>query len=621
MNHRQKLVQKQFLNNEEAIIRQLDQMYSESLDDINNKIKNLEFRIGKLQEKYDWMEPDDPEKEKVKSMIQSKIYQKNYQEQLQKQVGGILDQMKTSQYVNVSDYLDECYTDGFVGTIFDAFGQGVPFITPINQEAMVRAVQLDSKISQGLYTKLGQDVDLLKKRITAQVSRGIATGMTYAQVAQQLSNESRIGFNKSIRIARTEGHRIQTTATMDVMQSAKDKGADIVKQWDSTLDAKTRDSHAQVDGEVRELNKPFSNGLQYPGDPHGSAAEVVNCRCALLQRARWALEDEDKSFTKYNGFTEQIETFESPDDYNEFKKAFFSKENKNYMDYLNQMEERYGTKDFAKVLNKMTDREYNHYSELLTTNPIYNKKKLGWFDKFTNKSLTNSVKSDKVSLGKCQDFNGLGDYLLSKYGISIDDSVKSLDFQSCRTALSGIESIINEFPVLKGKIKRVTTGNKGFMSCDPDGIIKFNPSDFRDAQTVAESFKKFTSSGLWVKNSTPASVGVHEASHLLELVMIETSGKYPKHHQRVSAWNNCTEARAIVSQACKNIKNTEFGKGKKNAELLQTISGYAKNDPSEALADSFEDVFANGANASPLSKEIKKLTAEQLKKYSGGATS
>ncbi len=29
----------------------------------------------------------------------------------------------------------------------------------------------------------------------------------------------------------------------------------------------------------------------YPGDPSGAAAEVINCRCALLQRAKWALDD------------------------------------------------------------------------------------------------------------------------------------------------------------------------------------------------------------------------------------------------------------------------------------------------------------------------------------------
>lgn len=373
MNRRQKLVQQQFLNDEDKIIKRLDTVYRQSLNDINHKIKNLSFTIGQLQQEYDWLDDLDPEKARIKSKIQSKIYQKSYQEQLQKQVDGILKRMQIAQFTDVSEYLDTCYSNAFIGTIFDAHGQGVPFLAPIDQKAMVRAVQLDSKISKGLYTRLGEDVALLKKKITAQVSRGIATGMTFSDVAKQLEMQSRIGYNNAIRIARTEGHRIQTTATMDAMTEAKDRGADVVKQWDATLDGGTRESHIAVDGQIRELKEKFSNGLDYPGDPSGRAAEVINCRCALLQRARWAVEDDDKSFTKFNNFTKQVESFDSPEDYGEFKKAFFSKENKAYMNYVEQMQEKYGTRNFQKVLAGMDDKEYQHYSELLGKNPIYNK--------------------------------------------------------------------------------------------------------------------------------------------------------------------------------------------------------------------------------------------------------
>lgn len=298
MNSRQKLVQQQFLNNEEKVINRLKWVYNKSVQDVNDTIKNLQFKIDELQTEYDWLDGNDPEKEKIRSKIQSKIYQKQYQEQLKSQLDGILDRIQAQQFTTVSEYLDECYVDGFIGTVFDAHGQGVPIITPINQEAMVRAVQLESKISVGLYTRLGENIAKLKKRIASQVSRGISSGMSYAQVAQQLEGCSKFGYNRAITIARTEGHRIQTTATMDAMTAAKEKGADVVKQWDSTLDDVTRESHRQVDGEIRELDKPFSNGLDFPGDPEGGPAEVICCRCALLQRARWALDDDELQILK-----------------------------------------------------------------------------------------------------------------------------------------------------------------------------------------------------------------------------------------------------------------------------------------------------------------------------------
>ena len=44
---------------------------------------------------------------------------------------------------------------------------------------------------------------------------------------------------------------------------------------------------------MQNFDKKFSNGLMFPGDPAGGAAEVCNCRCALLQRARWALDEDE----------------------------------------------------------------------------------------------------------------------------------------------------------------------------------------------------------------------------------------------------------------------------------------------------------------------------------------
>ena len=318
MNKHQKLVQQAFLNKEGIVIKRLEAVYSQSLKDINKSISYLDSSIASLTKAYNSITDNDigalasaflkskkhltPEqaKETLQSMIQSKVYQKDYQAALKKQVGDILDTMQDKQYKNIADYLDECYEDGFIGAMYDLHGQGIPLCFPLDQESMVRAVQTNSKISNGLYKKLGEDVSALKKNITAEVSRGISSGMTYSQVAKQIKAKMTGVYNtpggalyRAMTIARTEGHRIQVQSAMDACEQAKDAGADIVKQWDSTMDKRTRKSHAHVDGEIRELDEAFSNGLQYPGDPDGGAAEVVNCRCALLQRAKWALDDEE----------------------------------------------------------------------------------------------------------------------------------------------------------------------------------------------------------------------------------------------------------------------------------------------------------------------------------------
>ena len=318
MNKHQKLVQQQFLNDEETVIKRLKKIYAVSLNDITNKAGLLQDDIDDL-DKLAKLAISQEEKEIILSRRRAKVYQKQYQESLKKQVNEVLDKMSLKQFTTVSDYLTDCYDNGFIGTMFDLQGQGIPLCFPLDQEQVVRAVQLESKISKGLYSKLGEDVSLLKRKIAAQVSRGIATGMSHEQVAKQLAGTTNIGFNNAVRIARTEGHRIQCQAGMDACYKAKEKGADVLKQWDATMDSSTRESHVAVDGEIRELDKPFSNGLMFPGDPSGGPAEVINCRCALLQRASWELDEKElealKKKAEYYGI-------DKTDNFNEFKDKY-----------------------------------------------------------------------------------------------------------------------------------------------------------------------------------------------------------------------------------------------------------------------------------------------------------
>lgn len=423
MNNRQKLVLEQFLDNEEAVIKRLKQVYNKSLKDITAKAKELQDQINTL-DALEGMASDPKELEKLQSMKQAKVYQKQYQDALKKQVSSILDNMQVEEFKTVSEYLNKCYEEGFLGTMYDLQGQGIPLCFPMDQESMVRAVQLDSKISHGLYTRLGEDVALLKKKITAEVSRGISTGIAFQQVAQHLASHTNIGYNNAVRIARTEGHRIQVQSGMDACYKAKDMGADVVKQWDSTLDGRTRTSHQQVDGEIRELDEKFSNGLMFPGDPSGRAEEVINCRCALLQRARWAL---DNSFKKYDNFSGELKEFENDDSYKAFKKDYFSKENVRYMKHVEELEEKYGTKNFNKVLSKMNDAEYKHFKKLEKARPSFDgmyqgqnviRIKATGYDEFKKeylKTVENSAKSGTIKENLTDtDVKAILDYMSSE---------------------------------------------------------------------------------------------------------------------------------------------------------------------------------------------------------------
>jgi SPP1 gp7 family putative phage head morphogenesis protein len=238
-----------------------------------------------------------------------------YQKALKTQVQAILQQLQTNEFETVSEYLAKSYEDGFIGAMYDMQGQGVPLVLPLDQEAIVDAIQHETNLSTDLYAAF--DIKDLQKKIAGEISRGLSTGQMFSEISRNIAGYARISRNNAMRIARTEGHRIQCKAAMNACNKAKSKGADVVKQWDSTLDGKTRPSHRRIDGEIRELDEPFSNGLDYPGDPKGKASEVINCRCALLQRARWAVGNDMTKWDEEEGIVEI-----KAKDYNDFKNKY-----------------------------------------------------------------------------------------------------------------------------------------------------------------------------------------------------------------------------------------------------------------------------------------------------------
>ena len=287
------------LAQEQEVLKKLELQYKRALNDIIRKMKIIQADIDMLQEAIEANGDDSV----LISMHRSKVYQKQFQQALAAQISAILEKLHSDEFSTIQAYLNGCYESGFLGALYEIQSQGVPLIFPIDQSQVVAAIQLESKLSVPLYNRLGVDIDALRKAIQAEISRGIATSLPYSEVARNISNAANVPRSNAMRIARTEGGRIQNKAAFDVAEKAKKAGADVVKQWSAALDARTRPSHARLDGEVRELEEKFSNGLMYPKDPSGSAGEVVNCRCRMKEVPRWGLDSES---TKRLGNTDNM---------------------------------------------------------------------------------------------------------------------------------------------------------------------------------------------------------------------------------------------------------------------------------------------------------------------------
>lgn len=306
MNKTEKEVQAAHLKDEKTMLKMLQKVFEKAAEDCEGRIRDLSARTD--------MEN-----------LQSIVYQKQYQEMLLTQLEGALNELKSGAFTTVSQYLTTCYENGYTGAMYSIAAQGIPVTVPIDPDLVVRALDTDSKLSKHLYDSMGESVDYLKRSIRAELSRGISNGSTWNEMAVKIAQGMRSGYNKAhtrtILIARTEGHRIQQASSLDACRKAQKVGADVVKQWDATLDLRTRPSHKAADGQTRELDEKFTVGgeeLDAPG-VGGSAGNVCNCRCCILQRARWALGEKElqtmRNRAAYFGL-------DKTEDFEEYKKKY-----------------------------------------------------------------------------------------------------------------------------------------------------------------------------------------------------------------------------------------------------------------------------------------------------------
>lgn len=126
------------------------------------------------------------------------------------------------------------------------------------------------------------DKNTLISKLRKELASAIIQGEGINKIADRIKKETNKSMNSSILIARTETTRLENLARTDTFKNAEDLGIKIQKQWISTIDNRTRSSHASMMQETVPIDEPFSNGLMFPGDPTGDASEVCNCRCTMV---------------------------------------------------------------------------------------------------------------------------------------------------------------------------------------------------------------------------------------------------------------------------------------------------------------------------------------------------
>ena len=142
--------------------------------------------------------------------------------------------------------------------------------------------------------------DTSRKQLRRVIFNGQKDGLPLPQIAKNIRERYSPKFSRAraATIARTETHSAASFANHQVgMQYAKTQPA-MQKQWIAINDDRTREAHRIANGQIVNIDSPFIVGgrpMEYTGDPNGGAANVINCRCAVIY-----IEPDDDVFDNSN---------------------------------------------------------------------------------------------------------------------------------------------------------------------------------------------------------------------------------------------------------------------------------------------------------------------------------
>lgn len=152
----------------------------------------------------------------------------------------------------------------------NTMGVDVPFnpTDPILQDTLQRTRNFMVRTPDEVYRMILRAIDAHPGDINAQ-----------AQAVQNVldATGTEDWRNRAQTVAVTEVHRAWNMGGFAL--AARFSGT---KEWIAKDDSATRPGHRRADGQIVPIMQPFivsEQALMFPGDPAGSAWNVVNCRC------------------------------------------------------------------------------------------------------------------------------------------------------------------------------------------------------------------------------------------------------------------------------------------------------------------------------------------------------
>lgn len=181
-------------------------------------------------------------------------------------------------------YLDTIdYTQARVATLAHDVGIDVSFAHHDKREILAIISANETAFTKLAYQNLGKNIEIRHKLQNA-LALSATLGEGRDKLVKRIADITGQSAWQAKRVAQTERTRSQSQASYQASQEASDAGVTIYNRWHCRF-INSREAHMHRHGLYAKQGECFPDSvMRYPGDPNGSAEEVINCYCALIPK-------------------------------------------------------------------------------------------------------------------------------------------------------------------------------------------------------------------------------------------------------------------------------------------------------------------------------------------------
>ena len=195
------------------------------------------------------------------------------------------DQVRNTHAKNLFDILSGLWIDSGNASVSGTFKIAKSFLG-IEFKRDITTPIVDAAIADWIKTYAPRRITEITSTTGNDIRRIVANareeGLSERDTAKLIREIAPIkSASRAQTIARTEAHGSSQGISLDV---ANQTDIPMKKVWLSDQGESARDEHLDINGQSRPLSQPFNVGgeeLDYPGDPSGSAENVINCVCVI----------------------------------------------------------------------------------------------------------------------------------------------------------------------------------------------------------------------------------------------------------------------------------------------------------------------------------------------------